>query len=119
MVRSFSDRVLGGVCGGIAETLHVSGWLVRGLSVILTIASFGFGCLVYLALWWALPQRSMVRTRNGGAVYFLVVLVLIGIMSALWIGRDMTWLQTSAGQSLFLPLVVLMLSVVFLLRQVR
>lgn len=119
MTRSFTDRVLAGICGGIGATLRLNPWLVRLIWVILTAASSGFGILVYLALWWALPQGTIVRPPRGGVLYVLITLVIIGVMSALWIGCDMIWLQTAAGQSLFFPLVLLMLSVVFLLRQVR
>jgi phage shock protein C len=119
MTRSFTNRVLAGICGGIGATLRLNPWLVRFIWVGLSVASFGFGTLVYLALWWALPQGTMVRPPRGGVLYLLLTLIIMGVMSALWIGRDMIWLQTGAGQSLFLPLVLLMLSVVFLIRQVR
>jgi len=57
--RSIDDRVLGGVCGGIAEFLGIDSTLVRVLYVLLSILSAGFpGTLVYLILWVLIPERD-------------------------------------------------------------
>jgi phage shock protein C len=119
MERSFSDRVLAGVCGGIAETLRVNSWLIRVVFIALTVVSMGAGVLVYLALWWVMPQRMPSRRPNGGFVSFLLALALLIGMSGLWIGRDAVWLRAPDGQSLFIPLTLLCLGAAFLLRQVR
>ena len=53
------DRVLGGVCAGIAEYF---GWdiaLVRILYLVLSIFSIAFpGILVYLILWIVMPEKK-------------------------------------------------------------
>jgi len=55
--RSRSDRILGGVCGGIAEWLGWSPGLVRVGYVVLSILSAAFpGILVYLVLWLVMPR---------------------------------------------------------------
>jgi len=55
-LRKSRDRVLGGVCGGIAEWLGWDPTLVRILYVIVSIASIAFpGILVYLILWLIMP----------------------------------------------------------------
>ena len=52
------DRMLGGVCAGIAEYLGWDPTLVRIAYIILSIASIGFpGILVYLILWIVMPPR--------------------------------------------------------------
>jgi phage shock protein PspC (stress-responsive transcriptional regulator) len=57
--RSSRNRVIAGVCGGIAEWLGWTPTLVRVLYVILSIASAAFpGLLVYLILWFAMPVDS-------------------------------------------------------------
>ena len=57
--RSEEYRILGGVCGGIAEWLGWSPTVVRVLFVVVSIASAAFpGILVYLALWILMPSRS-------------------------------------------------------------
>jgi phage shock protein PspC (stress-responsive transcriptional regulator) len=57
--RSRSNRMLGGVCGGIAEWLGWDPTLVRILFVVVSIASAAFpGILVYLVLWVLMPKRT-------------------------------------------------------------
>ncbi len=57
--RSRKDRVLGGVCGGIAEWLDWSATSVRILYVVVSILSVGFpGTLVYIVLWIAMPESQ-------------------------------------------------------------
>src|SRR5437868_6003158 len=56
-VRSTEDRVLAGVCAGIAEALAVDVTLVRLIFALLALAG-GAGIVLYLALWaWAGPGR--------------------------------------------------------------
>jgi len=56
--RSRHDRVLGGVCGGIAQALGWRPTLVRILYVIFSILSAAFpGTLVYIILWIAVPEE--------------------------------------------------------------
>jgi len=52
------DKVIGGVCGGIAKYFGWDAAIVRLLYVILSVASVGFpGMLVYLILWIAMPEE--------------------------------------------------------------
>ncbi|HVS62234.1 MAG TPA: PspC domain-containing protein [Thermoanaerobaculia bacterium] len=55
--RSRRDRILGGVCGGIARWLGWRPTVVRVLYVLVSILSAGFpGILVYLLLWFVMPE---------------------------------------------------------------
>jgi phage shock protein PspC (stress-responsive transcriptional regulator) len=57
--RSRDQRMLAGVCGGIAEWLGWSPSLVRLLYVIVSIASAAFpGILAYVILWILMPERE-------------------------------------------------------------
>ena len=57
--RSRNNRILAGVCGGIAEWLGWSPTLVRVLFVVVSLASAAFpGIIVYLLLWLFMPLRS-------------------------------------------------------------
>ena len=58
--RSESDRMLGGVCGGLGTYLGVDTTLVRLFFVILFFGS-GIGVLAYLALWIIAPSESSVN----------------------------------------------------------
>ena len=56
LVRSRTHRIIGGVCGGIADWLGWSPTAVRVLYVVVSILSAGFpGLLVYLVLWLVMP----------------------------------------------------------------
>jgi len=58
LLRSRNDRVIAGVCGGIAEWLGWSSTMVRILYVVGSILSVAFpGILVYLILWIVMPSR--------------------------------------------------------------
>lgn len=54
LTRSREDKILGGVCGGIARYLGVAPLLIRILFVLLALAN-GLGVLPYLVLWVVLP----------------------------------------------------------------
>jgi len=54
---SSRNRMIGGVCGGIAEWLGWDVTLVRVLYVLLSILSVAFpGILVYIVLWILMPR---------------------------------------------------------------
>jgi phage shock protein PspC (stress-responsive transcriptional regulator) len=119
MTRSFTERIFGGVCGGIATSIGVSPWTLRILFVILAVVSLGAFALLYVMLWWAMPQESLVGQKRGGTLGTLFVLLLIVLVIGAWVGRDMGWLRGPTGQDLYWPAMLLMLSAIFLLRQVR
>jgi phage shock protein C len=59
LLRSREHRILGGVCGGIAEWLGWSPTTVRILYVLVSVLSAAFpGILVYLLLWLFMPERE-------------------------------------------------------------
>ena len=58
LALSRSDRIIGGVCGGIARWLGWDPTLVRILYVVVSVVSAAFpGILVYLLLWLLMPAR--------------------------------------------------------------
>ena len=54
LTRSTHDRMLAGVCGGIADFLGWDPTLVRILWIVLTMLG-GSGILIYLILWLVMP----------------------------------------------------------------
>ena len=55
--RSYSDRMIAGVCGGLAEYFDYDPTLVRVGYVLLSVLSAGFpGLLVYIILWMIVPE---------------------------------------------------------------
>lgn len=59
MMRSKSDKMIGGVCGGIAEYFGWTPWVVRFIYVLISVLSAGFpGLLIYLLLWFLMPLKE-------------------------------------------------------------
>jgi phage shock protein C len=56
LVRSASDRMIGGVCGGLARYFGVDATIVR-LVFVLAVLS-GLSPLIYLILWIVMPQEA-------------------------------------------------------------
>lgn len=59
LYRSETDRIFGGVCGGLGEYLHVDPLILRILFVLLAMAN-GLGLLGYLLCWMLLPSGQAV-----------------------------------------------------------
>jgi phage shock protein C len=58
-VTRSSDRVVAGVCAGIAEHLGWPVTRVRVAYVVLSVISAAFpGLLIYLLLWLVMPERD-------------------------------------------------------------
>ena len=56
--RSKKDRMIAGVCAGIANYFKIDPAIVRLLWVLASLASIGLGVLVYLVLIFVLPEAS-------------------------------------------------------------
>jgi phage shock protein PspC (stress-responsive transcriptional regulator) len=62
LFRSRTDRMIAGVCGGLARWLGWSPTVVRVLYVALSVLSAAFpGILIYLLLWIVMPQEGLSR----------------------------------------------------------
>ncbi len=55
LYRSATDKIIGGVCGGVAEYLGINPVLVRVIWIVATFATWGGGFLAYLMLALFLP----------------------------------------------------------------
>lgn len=55
--RSITNRKLFGVCGGIAKYFDVDATIVRVVYIMLVLASFGWGLLLYIILAFLLPEE--------------------------------------------------------------
>jgi phage shock protein C len=62
LMRSRTDQMVGGVCGGLANYLRVDATLVRLVFVLLALGN-GAGVLIYLVLWIVIPRED----RPAGA----------------------------------------------------
>lgn len=109
LFRSRTDRVFGGVAGGIARSLNTDPAIVRLIFALLVIFGGG-GLLLYLILWIAIPEEPlaffqenretgytqgdqnpespgtgdippvMQRRRNDGALIGGLILIAIGLI---------------------------------------
>ena len=61
LYRSDTNKVIGGVCGGLGEYFEVDPVIVRVLFVLLAIPGGG-GVLVYLVLFFLMPSRAALGT---------------------------------------------------------
>ncbi len=55
--RSSSNKVIAGVCGGLAKYFGMDPTLVRILWVVLTLVSLGAGLIGYLLIALLVPQE--------------------------------------------------------------
>jgi phage shock protein C len=57
LTRSTTDRMIAGVCSGLADYFSLDPVLVRLAFAIFTLAG-GAGPLIYLVLWIIMPPRA-------------------------------------------------------------
>lgn len=57
ILRSRTDRIVGGVAGGLAQYLNIDPLYVRIGFVVLGLAQ-GFGLLLYALLWLLIPSED-------------------------------------------------------------
>lgn len=62
--RDANDKILGGVCSGLAAYLNVDPTLVRIVFAILTLGGWGFGVMLYILLWIFVPAQPMEGYRG-------------------------------------------------------
>jgi len=56
LYRSKKERIIAGVCGGLAEYFNTDPNLVRLVWVLLVLAG-GAGIILYLAAWLLVPEK--------------------------------------------------------------
>lgn len=64
LTRDENNKILGGVCSGIADYLRIDPWIVRILFII-----SGVGFLAYLILWIFLPSNYSIQTGINKRLY--------------------------------------------------
>ncbi|MCD4686519.1 MAG: PspC domain-containing protein [Anaerolineae bacterium] len=124
LTRSLTDRVFGGVCGGLGSYVGVNPWWVRGLCIILGIFTAGTGVLIYLALWYMLPPETLADLPVGADIHHRVTnpetMILIGgvviVMGLVVLARNLGILSSENGDA-FLPLVVILFGLTLLIKQ--
>ncbi len=126
LVRSVTDRVFGGVCGGLGAYLGLNPWWVRLTFAILTFFTAGAGLVLYVLLWLlirpqslrTLPPGNPDQTHTVNAETLIVLgsgIVALGIVI---LALNLGLLQGAQGD-IVLPFVVTGLGFVLLAQQLR
>lgn len=128
LMRSDTDKMIAGVCGGLAAYLGVDPVLVRLAFVILLLAS-GVGLAIYVILWVVMPSTSTgnpeirimsegsyddpsaLKTRFSPAATVGVLLILFGAFFLLS--------QMGGVPGFIWPLILIAAGVYYLVRRAR
>ncbi len=125
LTRSLTDRVLGGVCGGVGDYIGVNPWWVRVLFIALGLFTAGTGVLLYLALWYVLPAQTLAdlpadptlpheKPANPETVILIGAGVIV--MGLVILARNLGVLRGEGGDA-FLPLVVIFFGLMLFVKQ--
>ncbi len=64
--RSRSDKILGGVCGGLADYFNIDSLIVRAVWILLVFMAKGAPLLIYVLAWILVPaERSDLAWESG------------------------------------------------------
>lgn len=118
--RSTTDRVIAGVCGGIANYLGIDPVVVRVVAVALTLLD-GIGIFLYVAAWLIMPERDPsdggARTPRSGEIAPLVIgAVLVAAGGLLLIDRVTPGLLGTIGRVTW-PLALIGIGVAILIHR--
>lgn len=123
LTRSLTDRVWGGVCGGLGIYLGLNPWWVRAAFIILGVFTAGTGVLIYLALWLILPPETLAdlslherRVTNAETVILIGGVVIA--MGLIVLARNLDVLAGENGDA-FVPLVIIVFGLTLLVKQLR
>jgi len=124
--RSQSDKVIGGVCGGLAEYVNIDALIVR---IIWAVAFFvgGVGFVAYIACWIIIPENpsgakdaeKYKGKSNNSTLLWGFVLIFIG---ACFLLREFTWFDfhpfhwTWHRFDLLLPVALILMGVIYLFK---
>lgn len=63
LLRSSTNKIIGGVCGGLGEYFDIDPVFVRIVTVLLALTT-GFGLLAYIIAWIIMPKREFEFTQK-------------------------------------------------------
>jgi phage shock protein C len=123
LLRSETNKVIGGVCGGLGDYFDVDPTLVRIIAVLLFFAS-GFGLLAYIAGWIIIPKAreseqgvgeapAAADKQYGSWNRYLPGFILIAIGIFLLIRENIYWFDWGE----FWPVMLIGLGLVLIFRK--
>jgi len=115
LYRSTKNKVLAGVCGGIAEYFRIDPLIVRIICIILTFMSAGAGIFLYIIAVFLIPVRPGSEFYESGDAFsnpvdpgksrLVAGGVLVGIGVLLLLKETLHWFNLK----LFWPFVFIMI----------
>ena len=115
MTRLLENRILGGVCSGLGRSTPISAWIWRIIWLLLIPLTGGTAILLYAMWWWVLPEQSFNDVEVGRFLPTIAVIALSLIVIGGWFVRET--LVSNTGADLYIPLMLLLTSLVFLSQQ--
>ncbi|MCA9936472.1 MAG: PspC domain-containing protein [Ardenticatenaceae bacterium] len=134
LTRSETDKIIAGVCGGLAAYLNVDSVLVRLAFVILLFAS-GIGIPLYLILWVIMPRLDTADQPNADIIHKNItemgetvssgvnrvgqpgtVGIILILMGAYFLFRTLGWLGWLHG-GIFWPIIIIGFGAYLLIRR--
>jgi phage shock protein C len=67
LVRSRNDRMVAGVCAGVARYFGIDVTMVRVILVVVCLITGGAGILAYLVAWAIIPEESEASLAGNAA----------------------------------------------------
>lgn len=98
LYRSRTDRILGGVCGGLGEYLGIDSNLIRIVWILLSFV-YGVAIIIYIIAWILLPEKPEIEVEPQGAPpqptnwTLIVGLILVGL-GVLTLLKSFLWIST-------------------------
>jgi len=122
--KSSSNRVIFGVCGGLAEYFQIDPVIVRVVFVVLTIWG-GLGLVVYIILAVLMPNHTPEKTveakpgfRKNSLYWLGIAFIILGILLLLESFNNIyQFLPDFQIDSVFFPLLVIFFGIWFLTKE--
>jgi len=115
LLRSKTNRMIAGVCGGLGEYFNVDPTIMRLAAVALIFAS-GAGLIAYLICWIIIPERKEeeagVPVTSESTAKFLPGLILIVVGLIFLMNNLFFWFRFG----LLWPLILIILGIFILLK---
>lgn len=85
--RSRNNRMILGVCGGIAEYLNIDPTIIRIVWLLIALPSFGFLGIAYFVCGFVIPEDDGViyqdentsKTNDNSQLYIGIGVILLGV----------------------------------------
>lgn len=108
LYRSETDKVIGGVCGGLAETFGIDSTLVRLVFLVAFIFG-GTGLLLYLILWVIIPTKKNISKSVNDTIHENIEELK---ETATNFGKN---IKTDNNNKMFIGIVVIAMGIIFLM----